>query len=76
MKRQNGGKQMQSLWQIMPPGKREKRHGKHPTQKPEALLTRIIESPSSNFFIESKASCICDALITSKKYIRFIFEIA
>ncbi len=41
MKAQNGGKQMQSLWQIMPPGKR---HGKHPTQKPEALLTRIVEA--------------------------------
>jgi hypothetical protein len=44
MKRQNGGKQMQSLWQIMPPGKSEKRHGKHPTQKPEALLTRIVQA--------------------------------
>ena len=42
MKEQNGGKQMQSLWSIMPPGKSEKRHGKHPTQKPEALLTRIV----------------------------------
>ncbi len=44
MKEQNGGKQMQSLWQIMPPGKSEKRHGKHPTQKPEALLKRIVEA--------------------------------
>ena len=42
MKEQNGGKQMQSLWSIMPPGKSEKRHGKHPTQKPEALLWRIV----------------------------------
>ena len=42
MKEQNGGKQMQSLWNILPPGKAEKRHGKHPTQKPEALLTRIV----------------------------------
>ena len=44
MKEQNGGKQMQSLWSIMPPGKSEKRHGKHPTQKPEALLKRIVEA--------------------------------
>ena len=44
MKRQNGGKQMQSLWNIMPPGKSEKKHGKHPTQKPEALLKRIVEA--------------------------------
>lgn len=44
MKEQNGGKQMQSLWAIQPPGKNEKRHGKHPTQKPEALLTRIVQA--------------------------------
>jgi site-specific DNA-methyltransferase (adenine-specific) len=44
MKRENGGKQMQSLWSIKPPGKHEKRYGKHPTQKPEALLERIIRA--------------------------------
>lgn len=47
MKEQNGGKQMQSLWHIMPPGKSEKRHGKHPTQKPEALLTRIVAASTN-----------------------------
>ena len=47
MKEQNGGKQMQSLWNIMPPGKSEKRHGKHPTQKPEALLMRIVAASTS-----------------------------
>jgi len=47
MKEQNGGKQMQSLWSIMPPGKSEKRHGKHPTQKPEALLLRIVAASTS-----------------------------
>lgn len=36
MKRDNGGKQMQSLWSITLPARREKRFGKHPTQKPEA----------------------------------------
>lgn len=44
MKEQNGGKQMQSVWHILPPGKQEKRYGKHPTQKPEALLERMIEA--------------------------------
>lgn len=44
MKRENRGKQMQSLWHITPPAPREKRHGKHPTQKPEALLDRIIRA--------------------------------
>ena len=42
MKELNGGKQMKSLWEILPPGKSEKRFGKHPTQKPEALLWRIV----------------------------------
>lgn len=42
MKRANAGKQMQSLWRIAAPGTREKRYGKHPTQKPEALLERIL----------------------------------
>jgi site-specific DNA-methyltransferase (adenine-specific) len=46
MKAANGGKQMQSLWSIKPPTTWEKRHGKHPTQKPEALLLRIIEASS------------------------------
>ena len=44
MKRENGGKQMQSLWSLRPPLKAEKRFGKHPTQKPLALLERIVRS--------------------------------
>ena len=47
MKEDNGGKQMQSLWRILPPTTREKRYGKHPTQKPEALLERIILAASN-----------------------------
>lgn len=46
MKLENGGKQMQSLWSIRPPLKAEKRHGKHPTQKPLALLERIVRAAS------------------------------
>ncbi len=36
------GKQMRSIWAINTPHKIEKRFGKHPTQKPEDLLRRII----------------------------------
>jgi len=36
------GKQMRSVWAIRSPRKEEKRYGKHPTQKPEALLERVI----------------------------------
>lgn len=38
------GKQMQNLWHIPPPNAWEKRYGKHPTQKPEALLDRIVRA--------------------------------
>ena len=46
MKEIAGGKQMKSVWQILPPDKSEKRHGKHPTQKPVALLERILLAAS------------------------------
>jgi len=40
MKDANRGKQMKSVWEIYPPEAWEKRFGKHPTQKPVALLER------------------------------------
>jgi len=42
-----GGKQMKSVWEVLPPGREEKRFGKHPTQKPVALLERIILASSN-----------------------------
>ena len=46
MKEKNGGKQMKDVWSgsLTPP--REKREGKHPTQKPLYILERIIEASS------------------------------
>ena len=35
-------KQMRSLWAVTTPKNGEKKYGKHPTQKPEALLERVI----------------------------------
>ena len=59
MKQIAGGRQMRSLWldidideepqdiwAITTPAKEEKKHGKHPTQKPIALLERIILASS------------------------------
>lgn len=46
MKEHAGGKQMKSVWHIYPPDKSEKRFGKHPTQKPIALLERILLASS------------------------------
>lgn len=42
MRKMNNNKQMQSLWSITAPKVEEKIYGKHPTQKPLALLERII----------------------------------
>src|SRR5579863_2342654 len=42
MKEINRGKQMKSVWEIKPPESWEKKFGKHPTQKPVALLERIL----------------------------------
>lgn len=61
MRDEAGGKQMKSVWddvrwddsdaqvllQIYPPGREEKVYGKHPTQKPLALLERIVLAASN-----------------------------
>lgn len=41
------GKQMRSVWCIPTPGSSEKKHGRHPTQKPFALLDRIIKASTA-----------------------------
>jgi len=43
----SAGKQMRSLWAIRPPGREEKTYGKHPTQKPLALLNRIMRASTN-----------------------------
>lgn len=42
MKKINNNKQMTDVWQLPAIAKWEKSHGKHPTQKPLTVLTRII----------------------------------
>lgn len=44
MKKYNNGKQMKDVWEGSLTPKFEKIYGKHPTQKPEYLLHRIIEA--------------------------------
>ena len=46
MRKLAGGRQMKSVWEIRPPEPWEKRFGKHPTQKPVALLERILLASS------------------------------
>lgn len=42
MKSENRGKQMKSVWNFTAPKPEEKIYGKHPTQKPLALLDRVV----------------------------------
>ena len=52
MKQVNEGKQMKSVWKFPVASREEKKYGKHPTQKPVRLLTRIImASTHENDFI-------------------------
>ena len=44
MKKLNGGKQMKDVWVIGRPKKVEKEFGKHPTQKPEEIIERMLLS--------------------------------
>ena len=44
MREENNGKQMKSVWRIPAAGKDEKVHGKHPTQKPIALIDRCLRA--------------------------------
>src|SRR5579872_1338057 len=47
MKQMNAGRQMKSVWEILPPAAEEKRFGKHPAQKPLALIERILLASSN-----------------------------
>ena len=47
MREINYGKQMKSVWTLTSPNGNEKDFGKHPTQKPVALLERIILSSTN-----------------------------
>lgn len=44
MKEVNGGKQMKDVWIMGRPKKSEKKYGKHPTQKPEEIIERMVLS--------------------------------
>ena len=47
MKAENGGKQMKTVWRFPAAGRPEKRFGKHPTQKPVALIDRCLRASTN-----------------------------
>ena len=47
MKAENGGRQMKNIWRLSPPYGEEKRFGKHPTQKPVALIDRCLRASTN-----------------------------
>lgn len=47
MREENGGKQMKSVWRMTAAGKDEKSYGKHPTQKPVALIARCLRASTN-----------------------------
>jgi site-specific DNA-methyltransferase (adenine-specific) len=48
MREHNGGKQMKNVWRMMPPDGQEKKLGKHPTQKPLALVLRCLRASTNS----------------------------
>jgi site-specific DNA-methyltransferase (adenine-specific) len=67
--------QMRSVWSIPTPAPSEKEFGKHPTQKPLALLQRIIQASTKDGdiifdpFNGGGTTCIASATIGNRKYI-------
>ena len=47
MREENGGKQMKTVWRFTTAGKNEKTLGKHPTQKPVALIDRCLRASTN-----------------------------
>lgn len=57
MRQTNGGKQMKSVWTMTAPGGDEKRHGKHPTQKPVSLVERCVLASTN------EGDCVLDPFL-------------
>ena len=49
MREENGGKQMKTVWNFSAPGRGEKIFGKHPTQKPVALIARCLHASTNPY---------------------------
>ena len=78
MRRENGGKQMKTVWRFPTAGRDEKRHGKHPTQKPLALIDRCLRAGANpgDVVLDPFAGSASVGVAASRLGMRFIgFEI-
>ena len=79
MKEINQGKQMRNVWEISAPQTAEKKYGKHPTQKPVELLTRLILASSKENdlildpFCGSSTTGVA-AVLNNRKYVGIDLE--
>ena len=74
MKEENGGKQMKTVWRFPAAGRDEKRFGKHPTQKPVALIDRCLRASShpSDLILDPFAGTAAAGLAALQNGRRFI----
>jgi len=68
------GKQMRTIWTINTPQNGEKKYGKHPTQKPEALLERIIiaSSKKNDIILDPFCGSATTGVVALRNYRRFV----
>jgi site-specific DNA-methyltransferase (adenine-specific) len=79
MKSMNQGKQMRNVWEISAPSAEEKKFGKHPTQKPVELLTRILLASTKEGDLVLDPFCGSSttgvsALLLNRKYVGIDLE--
>lgn len=67
-------KQMRSVWAISTPKNGEKKYGKHPTQKPEALLERIVLacSQEKNIILDPFCGSATTGVVSLKNNRKFV----
>lgn len=76
MKKMNGGKQMKDVWSGSLTKPSEKKEGKHPTQKPEYLLERIILASTEKGQVILDPFCGSGTTgVAAKKYGRYFIGI-
>lgn len=74
MKELNNNKQMKDVWIFNSPLKSEKKYGKHPTQKPEELLERIIlaSSKEGDLILDPFCGSGTTGIVVTKLHRKFI----